>query len=143
MNSLDNLKSVLEREIDKVTSKGEIAPTEIKAVGEAVDIIKDIETICAMKEYGQEDDMYSMENRGYSTRRMPRYPMYRDSYAYDNSYENMSYRDMNSNARGGRGNYSMHTEKEEMIEKLERMMNNATSEKERRDIMDCINKLEA
>jgi len=136
MKSLDNLKSVLEREIDKVTAKGEITPTEIKAVGDAVDILKDIETICAMKEYGQEDDMYSMENRGYSTRRMTRYPdVYRDSY--DGSYN--GYDDMSYNR--GR-NYSRHSEKEEMIEKLERMMNNATSEKERRDLMECIQKLE-
>ena len=145
MKSLDNLKSVIEREIDKVTAKGEIAPTEIKAVGEAVDILKDIETICAMKEYGQEDDMYSMENRGYSTRRMSRtYPaMYRDSYenrSY-NSYDDMYY-DNNSYKRDSMGRYSRHSEKEEMIDKLERKLKTAQNEQERRYIMECIEELE-
>ena len=139
MNSLDNLKSVLEREIDKVTSKGEITPTEIKALGDAVDILKDIETICAMKEYGQEDDMYSMENRGYSTRRMSRYPgMYRDSYSYENSYDNMRYENNRSN---GRNSYGGHDEKEEMIYKLEHMMNNAKNDKERMAYVDAIESL--
>jgi len=132
MKALYELKDLIDGEIRKVTAKGEITPAEIKPLGDLVDICKDIETIIAMKEYGQEDEQYSMENRGYSTRRMPRYPMYRDSYD-----------DIPSTRRVSRDNYSRHTEKEEMIEKLEHMMNNATSEKERRDIMDCINKLES
>lgn len=148
MKALYDLKAVLENEIKKVAAKGEVSPTEIKPLGEVVDILKDIETICAMKEYGEEDEMYSMENRGYSTRRMSRYPgPYRESYddySYENSYANQG----RSNARGGNSrnsynsyNYSGHDEKGEMIFKLEQMMNNAKTDKERMTYIDAIEAL--
>ena len=139
MESLYRLKDLLDKEIDKVVSKGEVSPAEIKPLGELIDIYKDIETICAMKEYGQEDDQYSMENRGYSTRRMSRYPgMYRDSYSYENSYDNMRYENNRSN---GRNSYGGHVDKDEMIYKLEQMMNTAKNDKERMAYVDAIESL--
>lgn len=142
--SLDRLKSVLENEIDKVVEKGELTPAEIKPLGEIVDIYKDIETICAMKEYKDDDMSYAMSNRGYSSERMSRYPerMYRESY--DHAYDNMSYNDGMSNARGmnSRDNYSRHSEKEEMIGKLEMKLKNAKTPQERENIMECIRTLE-
>lgn len=148
MDAIMDLKTLIEKEIMKVTSKGDITPTELKSLGEAVDILKDIETICAMKEYGDDDSSYAMSNRGYSSRRPYEYPMYRDSYE---SYDDMSYRQ--SRAQGGQGGssnareksrdgYSRHAEKEEMIFKLERMLNKARDEEERNAIMECIDKLE-
>lgn len=140
MKALYDLKDLLEKEITKVTNKGDISPTEIKTIGEAVDVIKDIETIFTMKEYGNNDQSYAMSNRGYSTRRMSNsYPMYGDSYNSSyNSYDDMSYRQGgNSNAR-----YSRHSEKEEMIDRLERKLKNAQTEQERRYIMECIEELE-
>ena len=131
MESLYKLEDLLCKEIDKVTAKGDISPTDIKTLGDAVDIIKDIETVCAMKEYGNDDSSYSMSNRGYSTRR---YPMYRDSY---DSYDDMSYR------RGrSRDEYSRHDQKEEMIMKLEQKLKNARTEEERRTLRECIADLE-
>lgn len=81
----------------------------------------------------------------------------------DGSYDRGSYNDGSSYARQGRDGdgdgrysensndysrrrnsyrrYSRHTEKEKMIEKLERMADSA-SEKERRAIMECIDELE-
>lgn len=124
MDVLNNLKDTLEKEISKTISKGEIMPADLKGLGEAVDILKDIETICAMQEYGGEDDYsYAMSNRGYSTRR----------YMYEDGH---------SNKRDSRGRYSRNSEKDEMIEKLERMMQNASSDRERMDISECISKLE-
>lgn len=131
MESLYKLEDLLCKEIDKVTAKGDISPTDIKTLGDAVDIIKDIETVCAMKEYGNDDSSYAMSNRGYSTRR---YPMYRDSY---DSYDDMSYR------RGrSRDEYSRHDQKEEMIMKLEQKLKNARTEEERRTLRECIADLE-
>ena len=141
--SLMRLKTMLNNEIDKVVEKGEIAPAEIKPLGEIVDIYKDIETICAMEEYGDEDSSYAMSNRGYSSRRMSRYPgMYRDSYDY--AYDDMSYNDGMSNARGrnSRDNYSRHSEKEEMLDRLEMKLKNAKTPQERESIMECIRTLE-
>ena len=142
--SLDRLKSVLETEIDKVVEKGELTPAEIKPLGEIADIYKDIETICAMEEYKDDDMSYAMSNRGYSSERMSRYPerMYRGSYDY--AYDDMSYNDRMSNARGmnSRDNYSRHSEKEEMISKLEMKLKNAKTPQERESIMECIRTLE-
>ena len=126
MDSIYKLKDLLEKEIDKVTAKGDITPTELKSVGDAVDILKDIETICAMKEYGNDDQSYAMSNRGYSSRRIGR----------DN------YRDKYDDYLRGHDTYSRHSEKEEMIDKLERMMRNSDSEQERRDIADFIARFE-
>ena len=141
--SLDRLKSVLETEIDKVVEKGELTPAEIKPLGEIVDIYKDIETICAMEEYKDTDESYAMSNRGYSTERMSRYPerMYRGSYDY--AYDDMSY-DRMSNAHGmnSRDNYGRHSEKEEMISKLEMKLKNAKTPQERESIMECIRTVE-
>ena len=47
-----------------------------------------------------------------------------------------------SRRRDARGRYSRHTEKEKMIEKLERMADSATNSKERNAIMECIEELE-
>ena len=125
MESLMKLESLLDKEIDKMTAKGELAPTDVKVLGDVVDIYKDIETICAMKDYGDNDSSYSMSHRGYSSERYPR--MYRDEdmHSHRKSYDN--YRN---------------TEKDEMIEKLERKLRNAKSEEERRSIMECIDTLE-
>lgn len=148
--SLDGLKSLLDKEIDKVVEKGEVAPAEIKPLGEIVDIYKDIETICAMEEYKDTDESYAMSNRGYSSERMSRYypeRMYRGSYDY--AYDDMSYNEGVSNARGrnsrdsySRDNYSRHSEKEEMINKLEMKLKNAKTPQERESIMECIRTLE-
>ena len=134
MDALYNLKELLEKEITKVTTKGDVSPTEIKTLGEAVDILKDIETICAMKEYGNDDQSYAMSNRGYS---MDRYENRRPDW--DNRG---MYYDTNSYKRDSMGRYSRHSEKEEMIDKLERKLKTAQNEQERRYIMECIEELE-
>ena len=64
MKALENLKMMLEKDIEKVTEKGAITPNEIEMIYKVVDIIKDIDTIHAMDEYGGEED--------YSTRRSSR-----------------------------------------------------------------------
>lgn len=134
MDALYNLKELLEKEITKVTTKGDVSPTEIKTLGEAVDILKDIETIFTMKKYGNDDQSYAMSNRGYS---MDRYESSRPDW--DNRG---MYYDSNSYKRDSMGRYSRHSEKEEMIERLERKLKNAQTEQERRYIMECIEELE-
>lgn len=134
MDALYNLKDRLEKEITKFNDKGDVSPTDLKTIGEAVDILKDIETICAMKEYGDDDQSYAMPNRGYS---MDRYESRRPDW--DNRG---MYYDNNSYKRDSMGRYSRHSEKEEMIEKLERKLKSAQTEQERRYIMECIDELE-
>lgn len=156
MRAMMELKDLLEEEIRKIVRKGDITPTELERLDEAVDIIKDIETICAMKEYKYPEE----EEYGYSER----YPYYmRDggssyensrrgggnsrmgSYMMDPRYygdEGGSYNRGGSYARGpydGRsyeqgGNsrgYSGHASKEDLKKDLQEMMSKAGSEKER------------
>lgn len=59
MDPLKELKHVLEKEIEEISKKNDISPTELDRLDKAVDIIKDIETICSMKEYSYDDDGYS------------------------------------------------------------------------------------
>lgn len=79
-----------------------------------------------------------MSNRGYSSARYSSRPDWdnRGMYYDDgNSYKR------DSMGRYSRDNYSGHSEKDEMIFKLEQMMNSAKSEKERMTYIDAIEAL--
>ena len=141
--ALMDLKMVLEKEIETINKKNDITPAELDRLDKAVDIIKDIETICAMKEYSydemEEDYRYSqsrpmyMRDGGNSYRRgrnqnngqyMSRdggysgyYPMYYDPRP---SWGGVSYSD-----------HSDYMNRSELKDNLRRMMANASSEKER------------
>lgn len=152
--ALMQLKDVLEKEIMTIAEKKDISPTELERLDKAVDIIKDIETICAMKEYSYEEEdwgysqsrpMY-MRDGGNSYRRgrnssngqyMSRdggysgyYPMYYDPHP---SYPG---------AWGGSGvSYAANTDymsKPELRENLRRMMAGASSDKERMAIQQLL-----
>lgn len=188
MKALDDLKELLEDQLKKITKKDDISTQELENAYKAVDIIKDIETICAMKqateEYESDNNYRNGNSRNNYSNRMPMY-MYDDgSYLYMNSNRNNSnmnsnhmpeiYMDsmmngsdmnsMNSNMGNSNGsydgssyrrgrdprtgryisrmNYSRDEQKERMIEKLEDMMEEVQSEKDRRAIEKCIEKLE-
>lgn len=138
MRALEDLKKILEHEVEKVSKKSDISLQEVEAMYKVVDILKDIETIEAMQDYGEEEE-YS--NRGYSRR----------GYAYDDDMSYRRGRDSRTGRyvsrdggyyRGGsyRG-YSMDEAKDHMMQKLEEAMNGATNERERQAIMQCMDKL--
>lgn len=164
MHILDDLSEMLEEQIERIVKKGDISPTELDNVYKAVKTMNNIETIYAMKEYGQQSNDGSYNSyEGQSNR-----GSYRGSYGNSNrssynSYDGRRGRDGDSDGRyseegsyrrgrysreGGshdgyaRDSYSRDDEKKQMISKLERMMESANSESERQTIMDCINKLE-
>lgn len=99
MKALEDLKEILEDQVKKITKKGDINPAELENVYKAVDIIKDIQTIDAMKkadEYSGEGERspkgYSQEHYsrdGYSQRYMP--PV---MYSYDPVWNNPHHEDM-------------------------------------------------
>lgn len=204
MKALEDLKEILEDELKKIAKKGEMNPQELEATYKAIDILKDIATIKAMEESGEQDKgEYSQRQGGYSRddgnanaqggsyhyAMMPmEYGMYRDggsnrggsnnayarggrggsydggsndggSYEYsregsyegsnDGSYEGGSYargrgRNAKRDSRGrySREGYSRAEEKEEMMNKLEQMLDKASTQKEREAIMECMEKLE-
>ena len=69
MDSLYELKDLLCDEIEDIVEKNDITPTELERAYKAVDIIKDIETIDAMK---------NSEFSGYS---------YDEGYAYARGHD--------------------------------------------------------
>lgn len=120
MKALEDLCEVLEGQVKKISMKGDaISPQELDNAYKAVDIIKDIKTIDAMKK-AEEQEMkggYS-QDYSYGSMRRPYFHMYPSydrggsyeggSYegSYDGSYDDMSRRSYEqggqSNARRGR-----------------------------------------
>ena len=148
MRALTDLKEMLEDDVKKITKKGDISPDELSNVYKAIDIIKDIETIKAMREHGDYSQEGSYNSYGNSYRR--------PYYSYDgNSMEGNSMtgsyarrgRDgdndgrYNESSRGSYDNYSRHTEKEQMVQKLEAMLQTAKTEEQRKAIMRCIDEM--
>lgn len=132
---MDELREMLYCELDEMTKMGDLSMGTLKTIGEILDAIKDIETIDAMSQGG-----YSGEyaNEGNSMR--GRY--YRDGYAREGSYEGNSYRKRNRMGQFSR--YSREGEKDQLVEKLETLMEDTTNGGDRQEIrqkvMEIMNK---
>lgn len=132
---MDELKEMLYCELDEMTKMGDMSRGTLKTIGEILDAIKDIETIDAMSQGG-----YSGEyaNEGNSMR--GRY--YRDGYAREGSYGGNSYRKRNRMGQFSR--YSREGEKDQLVEKLETLMEDTTNGGDRQElrqqVMDIMNK---
>lgn len=130
MHILEDLRYVLEDMIEPVIKKGDISPTELDSIYKAVKTIYYTVTTESMLEYG---DDYSNDGSSYGRN---------SRYSYPSSYEGGSYADRRySRARNRRNSYSR-DEKEDMIARLERKMNTASSESERQTIRDMIREIE-
>ena len=157
MDKMKDLKMLLEQQVNQITAKGDINPQDLEMLDKAVDIIKDIETICAMRK-AEEQEMGGYSQRGYS------YAMGEDGYSghwYDPAYHGGRYNyytnggthtDGMSYGRGpsrmmyrqdGRRGYSRDEAKDHMLDTLEEMLDEATTEKERNAIRRCMEKIEA
>lgn len=110
MRVLHEICGILEDELEDITKVGSINRQDLEIVDKSVDIIKDIETIKAMRE--AYPDEYSRDS-GYSNR----YPYYYDdgmSMARGGGRGGRNY------MRDGRG-YSRTSEKEYMEEKIDEL----------------------
>lgn len=147
MEALYKLKDFLINEIEECVRTDQMSAQELDTLYKIVDIIKDIYKIEVMSM--EKDEGYSQNYRhGYNI--MPvDYDM-----TYENRTGNKTYRteyDGNSYRRGRdtkTGRYvsmdagmSRDDEKEQMISKLEEMMDEAGTDKERSTILHCIEKL--
>lgn len=131
--SLDKLYTLVEKELDTLMVKGTLTPQELDTAKKAVEVmtkIKEHEAMCASEEAGtySERGRYSMH-----------YPMNPYSMNGYNSYDNGA--GYSGTRRDSMGRYSGHSVKDRMIDRLERMMDEAGSEYERKEIMDEINRL--
>lgn len=131
MKALEDLKCILEKEVGKMVAKDSITPQDVEVAYKVVDIIKDIDTIHAMEEYGDDDEHSS---RGYSNRRM-------------SMDDGMSYR-RGRDSRTGRyvsrdysGRYSRDEARDRIMDRLEEALEAATTERERQMIVSCMEKM--
>ena len=161
MDKLKAVKQMLEKLLDEFIEKGDLDAHDVEMLDKVIDEIKDIETICAMREnsyYGEADlDGYSRGrggrgyNDGYSGAR------YYDGYSgnrytngmmYDGMYMGEMPRRGYSGAQGGQysnrmmGGYSRDDSQKRMIGQLERLMDEAQSDHARMAINDAIQRLE-
>jgi hypothetical protein len=88
--TLNMLSDRLCKDIEESSREEKLTPATLEMLDKAVDIIKDIKTIEAMEEYGDE---------GYSEGRYPRNMSRGDSYGSYNSYGSYG-----NNYRNSRGN---------------------------------------
>ena len=137
---MHDLKDMILCDIDETVKKGQINPADYQALGEAVDIIKDIETIEAMRNYEYQDQevsgamsggrMYPMGRYGYNN--------WTDGRSYGNSYNDGNY----SGARGRSARTGRYVSRDdETMAKLNNMMASATNEQERATIQRMMDEL--
>lgn len=136
MRALEDMKKLLESELEKINKKGDINAAELEVATKVVCLLEKIATIESMESASYEDE--------YSERRYSNNGIYGGYYWPDRmSYNDNSYR--NNYPMRGRGSsydsrkgYSMHDEKEMLIRKMEDLLQDAQSEKERKAIIDHI-----
>lgn len=163
---MHEIKDILMGEIHKVkgdlkkSNGGKISRSDMEWLKDLTEVVKNIDKIEILEEGGgyseesnwmadgrmygtsYDDGMSYARGRGRNAKRdsMGRYS--RDMMHHDD----MSYERGSSYARGGmsnrRGGYSRADAKEEMIEKLEDMMHDAETPKEREAIKRCIMQIE-
>lgn len=130
MYVFDELTEMLEKELKNIVKQDDITPQSLECAGKAVDILKDIETIEAMRG----GNSYSYDDMGMSGARM------RGSYNYSGARSYARGRD--SRGRYTSRGYSYHDEADRMIAKLEEMSDMTSDPTTRRAIEQCISKLE-
>ncbi|MBQ2663097.1 MAG: hypothetical protein IJH36_03120 [Clostridia bacterium] len=118
MHILTGLYGLLDEQLEEIVRKGDITPSELECAYKAVDIMKDIETIKAMKGEGYSE---RMSYNDYSGARM------RDSRGRYTSRDDM-YNSRNSYNYSGHGlkekfqNMMRETQNDEERQKLQRFM---------------------
>ena len=139
MQEFDNIKDMIYCEIDEISNMGKLDMSTVKALGELVDILKDIGSV-EMFEEGVEvkDDEYSFSNGysrnngGYSQRRMPIYYNDRNGRGSNGGYSR----------RGSRMGSSYDDGKSYMVEKLNHLMMEATDQRDKDAIQRLIEQME-
>ena len=129
MKELESLKDMLCDEVRKINSQGELNPTTLQVADTVVDIIKDIMEITEKEEqmgYNDEGSYRSGYNNSYN-----HYNRYNNNSSYNRGY---------GNSYGYDNGYSRHTAADQMINKLEMMMQDANS-KDKATIQRCIEEL--
>lgn len=131
MEHIHELKKKLCRELDEIARKGEMGAGDLELAHKLTDTIKNIDKIEMLEEDGGMSREGDYE-RGYSARRRR------------NSMGRFTSRDGGYSGRGYSrdGGYSRADAKEQMMEQMEELLGNASTERERKAIQRCMEQLE-
>lgn len=144
MDLLYKLDEMIEEELRKVVKKGEVAPNEWDNLKKVVCIMKEVKEVERMLN----DDRYSNDNYSYRS--------YNTPFTYRMTYDSDRRMDQNgtmSHMRGRSkttGRYmsrsdgrSMHSIKDRVVDQIERMYDEATTDHERNVLDEMIRDIEA
>lgn len=127
MKALYELKEKFEMELEELARKGELGAGDLELAHKLTDTIKNIDKICAL----EDDDGYSRAGDWEADMR--------GTYARGSSYRGRKRDSMGRYSRDGR--YSRHASPD-MMDKLQTMMDNASTERERDAIRRLMNEME-
>lgn len=130
MKALYELKDKLQDELDEIARKPEMSAGDLETVHKLTDTIKNIDKICALEEDGGYSEAGDWEGRG-SYNRGSSYAN-RGKHYVRGHYSRDGYSNRGDYSRDG--GYSRHDAKEAMIEQARKMMENATTDREREAI---------
>ena len=148
MHTYYELKDMLKKELDQIVKKGELSAGSLETIDKLLNSIKNACKITMYEEYKEDGYSYAdsdMDMSNYS------YARGRGSNARRDSMGRYSSEGGYSNARGnrdGRGGYSRRGysyddgDKQEKVEMLREMMQEAGSEEERRTLQKIIRRME-
>lgn len=148
MHTYYELKDMLKKELDQIVKKGELSAGSLETVDKILNSIKNACKITMYEEYKEDGYSYAdsdMDMSNYS------YARGRGSNAKRDSMGRYSSEGGYSNARGGRdgrGGYSRRGysyddgDKQEKVEMLREMMQEAGSDEERRTLQKIIRRME-
>ena len=138
MKVYHEIKEMLERELEQIADKRELTSSSLDVMDKVVDIIKDIETICAMREAGEDGYSHFYPYYMYDDGMMDgqSYARGRGRYAKRDSMGRYA-----SEYRGMDGRYSREDSREHMISELDRMEREATDENQKSMIRNWKNQL--
>lgn len=148
MHTYYELKDMLKKELDQIVKKGELSAGSLETIDKLLNSIKNACKITMYEEYKEDGYSYAdsdMDMSNYS------YARGRGSNAKRDSMGRYSSEGGYSNARGsrdGRGGYSRRGysyddgDKQEKVEMLREMMQEAGSDEERRTLQKIIRRME-
>ena len=137
MHTYYDLKEMLHEELQELTKTGELSAGSLETVDKILNAIKNICKITMYDEYSDGDYSRADGSGDYSTARRRRDSMGR--YTRDGEGDYSTRR--RYSRRNDRGLYSYADDKEEKVEMLRDMMNEAGSEEERKMIQKLINRM--
>ncbi len=150
MHTYYDVKDMLKKELDEIVKKGELSAGSLETIDKLLNSIKNACKITMYEEYAEDGYSYAdsdkdMSNYSYARGGNNRG---RGTNASRDSRGRYSSEGGYSNARGGRGGYSRNGysygdgEKEEKVEMLREMIQEASSEEERRMLQKLIRRME-